>query len=62
MESGQKVFLNKYQPLSDAALKKVSPVKGPFASSGYCLQDFFCLFIGKAAVATIGNKEEIKRK
>lgn len=62
MESSQKAFLDKYQPLSDAALKKVSPVEGPFSSSGFCSQDFPCLSVDKAAVATIGDKEEIERE
>src|SRR2546429_128443 len=57
-----KAFLEKYQPLADKALQKVQPVnQGSFSAAGFCYSDFPCLSVNKAAVATIGNKEEIER-
>ena len=61
LDSAQKAFLEKYQPLSDAAVEKISPVEGPFSAAGFCSKDYPCLSVNKAAVATIGNKEEVER-
>lgn len=63
LDGSAKAFLERYQPLSDKALYKVQPVNEvSFSAAGFCFSDFPCLSVSNAAVATIGDKEEIKRE
>lgn len=61
LDAAEKAFLEKYQPLSDAALKAIKPGNDvSFSGAGFCYSDFPCLSVTKAAAASIGNKEEIE--
>ena len=62
LDAGQKDFLAKYQPLSDAALAKVAPVtQSSFSAAGFRFDEFPCLSVTDAAVALIGDQQEIER-
>ncbi|KAF2001564.1 hypothetical protein P154DRAFT_619239 [Amniculicola lignicola CBS 123094] len=55
-------FLNKYQPLSDAAAKAVAPVtQVKFASTGSCSREYPCWSVERGGLASIGDKQEISR-
>jgi hypothetical protein len=63
LDGAQRAFLEKYQPLSDAALTKVAPVSHTsFSAAGFCFSEFPCLSVAHVAVATVGDKEEVERE
>ena len=63
LEQGQRDFLSKYQALSEAAFQAVAPVRdNSFSAAGFCYSDFPCLSVNKAAVATIGDKQEVEKE
>jgi len=62
LDPAQRAFLEKYQPLSDAASKAIGPVDGTTPSgSGFCSNDFPCATVTKTTATNLGEKEEIER-
>lgn len=58
----QEEFLRKYQPLSEATLGSIRPVsEAVFSSTGSCFSKYPCFTVERAAVAAIGDKEEVNR-
>lgn len=62
IDPAQEAFLEKYQPLSEAALSSIRPVsQATFSKTGSCFSDYPCFTVERAAVATIGDEEEVNR-
>ena len=53
-------FLEKYQPLANAARTEIGLTdKAVFTLAGYCFADFPCFFVERGAIASIGKQEEV---
>lgn len=57
-----RAFLEKYQPLADAASVEIGPKnEAVFTSAGHCFAEFPCFSVERGAMATIGPKEEVSQ-
>jgi hypothetical protein len=60
LDATTKAFLDKYQPLSDAASTFIGPTKNDlFDSAGFCYVDYPCFSVEEAAVATVDSTPAI---
>ena len=56
-------FLEKYQPLANAARTEIGPTdEAVFTSAGHCFADFPCFSVERGAIASIGKQEEVTQE
>lgn len=60
LSSDLRSFLEKYQPLSNAASSQIGPKdEARFSAVGHCFAEFPCFSVERGAAATIGDKQEV---
>jgi hypothetical protein len=63
LPSTARSFLQKYQPLADAASAKIGEKsEAVFTSAGHCFTEFPCFSVERGAMASIGTQEEVTQE
>jgi hypothetical protein len=63
LPSNTRSFLEKYQPLADAASAKLgAKSEAVFTSAGHCFAEFPCFSVERGAMASIGSLEEVTQE
>lgn len=63
LSSSLHMFLEKYQPLANAASAQIGAKQSAvFTSAGHCFTDYPCFSVERGAMASIGDKEEVSQE
>lgn len=63
LSSSLRLFLDKYQPVANAASARIGAKdEALFTSAGHCFAEFPCFSVERGAMATIGSQEEVTQE
>ena len=63
LSSSTRSFLQKYQPLADAASANIgAKSEATFTSAGHCFAEFPCFSVERGAMVSIGTQEEVTQE